>query len=132
MLVPARHLVNGASVVQAEEVEQIEYFHIELEAHDIILADGAPAESYVDCDNRGIFQNGEEFARLYPDDTRPAWDFCAPRLAEVSTELPAIRASLLERAEAYWRTDDPDLHLIIDGEMVRGQAVDEGVYRFTI
>ena len=133
VLVPARHLVNGASVVQTEAVDEISYFHIELAAHDIILADGAPAESFADCDNRGMFHNGEEFARLYPGDTRPAWDFCAQRLEEGSAELTEIREALLWRAEALGGlTDDPDLHLIIDGAIVRGQAVEEGVYRFAI
>jgi hypothetical protein len=134
VLVPARLLVNGASVVQVEELEQVEYFHIELEAHDIIFAEGAAAESYVDCDNRGMFRNAEEFARLYPGDTRPAWQFCAKRLEEESAELTAVRAALLARAEAlgYRLTDDPDLHLIIDGEVVRAQAVAEEVYSFAI
>jgi hypothetical protein len=134
VLVPARQLVNGASIVQADSVEQLEYFNIELEAHDIIFAEAMPAESYVDCDNRYMFQNASEFAALYPGDDRPAWQFCAKRLEEGSAALPAIRAALLTRAEAlgYRRTGDPDLHLIVDGEIVRAQAVENGTCRFTI
>jgi autotransporter-associated beta strand protein len=133
VLVPARQLVNGASVVQAQAVEQIDYFHIELAAHDIIFADGMPAESYVDCDNRGMFHNAGEFAALFPDDRRPAWEFCAPRLEEGSAELPAIRAALLARAEALGRvTLDPDLHLVADGEVVRAQSVAGRVWRFAL
>jgi autotransporter passenger strand-loop-strand repeat protein len=134
VLVPARQLVNGASIVQTEAVEQIDYFNIELEAHDIIFAEAMPAESYVDCDNRYMFQNASEFAALYPGDDRPAWQFCAKRLEEGSAALPAIRAALLARAEAlgYRRTGDPDLHLIVDGEIVRAQAVENGTCRFTI
>ena len=70
VLAPAEYLVNGASIAQAESVDEVEYFHIELAAHDVIFAEGAPAESYVDCDNRGIFQNADEFAALYPEDDR--------------------------------------------------------------
>jgi hypothetical protein len=133
LLVPARLLVNAASVVQAEAVERVDYFHVELDAHDIIFAEGMPAESYVDCDNRGMFQNAGEFARLYPDDARPAWQFYAPRLEKTAAELPAIREVLLWRAEARGMlTDDPDPHLIVDSETVRAQAVENRVYRFTI
>jgi len=134
VLVPAENLVNGATIVQADEVERIEYFHIELAAHEIIFAEGAPTESFVDCDNRGMFQNSDEFARLYPGDTRPAWQFCAPRLDERSAELPAIRAALLERAEALGHILDldPDLQLIVDGHAIRPSSVIGSRYRFDI
>jgi len=132
--VPARQLVNGANIVQAEEVAQVEYFHIELEAHDVIFAEGAPTESFVDCDNRGMFQNASEFSQLYPGGNGPAWDFCAPRLEWGSEELAAIRAALLERAEAlgHGLDSDPDLRLIVDGRAVRPSSVIGCRYRFDI
>jgi autotransporter-associated beta strand protein len=80
VLIPAEHLVNGASIVRCPEIDPIRYFHIELERHGIIFADGAPAETFVDCDSRGMFHNVREFAALYPSDTAPAWVFCAPRV----------------------------------------------------
>jgi len=69
---------------------------------DIIFAEGIPAETFVDCDNRGMFHNAGEFAALYPDDRRPAWEFCAKRLEESSAELAAIRAAggVLQRCGA--------------------------------
>jgi len=132
--VPAWLLVNGATITQAERIDWLEYFHIELDSHEVILAEGMPAESFVDCDNRFMFHNGAEFARLYPADTRPAWGFCAPRLEATSAELTAIRAALIERAEALGNrlTDDPDFRLIIDGEVVRAHPVANEVYSFTI
>ena len=39
-LIEAKDLVNGVSIVQAERVEKVEYFHIELETHDVIIAEG--------------------------------------------------------------------------------------------
>jgi hypothetical protein len=99
-LVPVGLLVNGATIRQAASVDRLEYFHIELERHDVILAEGAPAETFVDCDSRGIFHNAGEFAELYPDDFPVPWDFCAPRAEEGSAELAAIRAALSERAQA--------------------------------
>ena len=133
LLVPARLLVNGSTITQARSVEQLEYVHIELETHDVIFADGAAAETYVDCDNRGMFQNGGEFASRYPDDRPDAWRFCAPRAKPGSPELVAIRATMLARAEALGRvTSDPDLHLIADGEIVRPQSVTGRAWHFAI
>ena len=99
-LVPAGLLVNGATIRQVESIDRLEYFHIELERHDVILAEGVPAETFVDCDSRTMFQNAAEFAALYPDDAPVPWDFCAPRVAAGSAELAAIRAALAERAKA--------------------------------
>jgi VCBS repeat-containing protein len=45
VLVPAVHLVNEASVLRAP-CHRVEYFHILLPRHHIILAEGAPAESF--------------------------------------------------------------------------------------
>ena len=134
VLVPAEHLLNGTTITQAESVETVEYFHIELDEHDVVIADGAPAESFSDCDNRLMFRNGSEYARLYPDDQRPGWDFCAPRLEADAPELYAIRAALLERAEALGHEldFDPDLHLVVDGEIVRPSSAAAYLYRFEI
>ena len=133
VLVPARLLVNGATIGQVESVERLEYFHIELAAHDVILAEGAPAETFVDCDNRGMFQNNGAFAAFYPDDLPERWEFCATRVEPGSAELNAIRAALLARAEALGRvTSDPDLHLIADGEIVRAQSIAGRIWRFAL
>ena len=134
VLVPARQLVNGATIVPVEEIKRVEYFHIELAAHEIIFAESAPTESFVDCDNRGMFQNAGEVAALYPGDRRPTWEFCAPRLEEASAELPAIRAALWDRAEALGHAFDldPDLQLIIDGQAIRPSSVVGCRYRFDI
>ncbi|HTW72729.1 MAG TPA: Hint domain-containing protein, partial [Acetobacteraceae bacterium] len=99
VLVPASALVNGSSIVQAEAVDQVEYFHIELETHDIILAEGAASETFVDDDSRGMFHNASEFRLLYPDAPRIPARFCAPRV-EDGELLEAIRQRLVARADA--------------------------------
>jgi hypothetical protein len=73
VLVPAEHLVNGVSVVRCINAESVHYFHIELERHDVIFAEGAAAETFVDCDNRLMFHNAAEFNELYPADAAPEW-----------------------------------------------------------
>jgi autotransporter-associated beta strand protein len=97
MLVPAIALVNGRSIVQLGKVDQVEYFHLELDSHDVILAEGAPAESFVDDDSRGMFHNAAEYAALYPDAPAGPARYCAPRV-EDGIELEPLRRRLSERA----------------------------------
>ncbi len=52
VLVPALHLVNGATITQGRNAATT-YYHLELDRHDILLADGMGAESYLDTGNRG-------------------------------------------------------------------------------
>jgi hypothetical protein len=65
-----------------------------------ILAEGTPAESYVEYDNRHGFHNAHEFAALYPDDTWPSFGYCLPLAEPEMPELSVIRARLFERAAA--------------------------------
>jgi Hint domain len=134
VLVPAEHLVNALTILQADAVDQVEYFHLEFEAHEVILAEGAPAESYVECENRQGFHNAHEFAALYPDDTRASFGYCLPRLEVGMAELAAIRARLFERAAALGHptTADPDLHLVVDGTIVAAQSVADGCHTFRL
>ncbi|MFZ5779133.1 MAG: Hint domain-containing protein [Pseudomonadota bacterium] len=54
VLVPAINLVNGTTIVidDAEDAEILEYFHIELDHHDVIEANGAKCETLIDAANR--------------------------------------------------------------------------------
>ncbi len=65
VLVPAGLLVDGSRIRQ-EAVDQVTYFHVELPQHDVLLADGAPAESYLDTGNRHTFSNAS-LVSLRPD-----------------------------------------------------------------
>jgi hypothetical protein len=56
-LVPARALA-GRRGIQTEAVSKIRYYHIETAMHDVILADGLPAETYLDIGNRAAFIDG--------------------------------------------------------------------------
>ena len=98
LLVPAEMLLNGINVCQLEDVESVEYFHLELAAHDVIFANGTASETFVDCDSRGMFHNAIDYARRYPDDPGPAWQFCAPRVEAASAALVDIRARLMTRS----------------------------------
>ncbi len=96
-LIEAQDLVNGVSIVQATNVDRVDYFHIELETHDIIVAEGAFSESFVDDDSRGMFHNAHEFQTLYPNE-RPRPDpYCAPRVA-FGDQVEAARRQIARRA----------------------------------
>ncbi len=92
VLVPARLLVNGTSIVQ-EPIDAITYWHVELPQHDVVFADGLPAESYLDTGNRrAAFNVG---APPPGEDADTIWRSraCLPQL-RAGTRLAAIRARL--------------------------------------
>jgi Ca2+-binding RTX toxin-like protein len=56
-LIPAKHLVNGVSIIQEVWCRRVRYFHLELEAHGLLLSEGTWSESYLDDGNRDAFNN---------------------------------------------------------------------------
>jgi hypothetical protein len=63
-------LVNGTTItrVPLEEMgETYTVYHIETEEHEIILANGAPSETFIDNVSRRVFDNFAEFEALYGD-----------------------------------------------------------------
>jgi len=104
LLIEAKDLINDISIYQADVAEEVSYFHIELETHDVILADGAWAESFLDNDSRTIFHNAQEFALLYPEagraQARKTTRYYAPRIAD-GPLVEAIRYRLMRRASPF-------------------------------
>jgi hypothetical protein len=98
VLVPAGQLVNGVSILQERDCRRVDYIHIELAEHRVIWAEGAPSETYLDDDNRGMFHNAGEFAALYGTET-PRPQYYAPRI-EAGFELEAIRMRLTLLADS--------------------------------
>jgi hypothetical protein len=66
-LIEARDLVNGVSILQEDpQTDRVAYFHVLLESHDILLAEGAPAASMqLGVDGHKSFANAMEYERLY-------------------------------------------------------------------
>jgi hypothetical protein len=63
-------LVNGTTITRvplSEMGETYTVYHIETEEHEIILANGAPAETFIDNVSRRAFDNFAEFEALYGD-----------------------------------------------------------------
>ena len=97
VLVPAINLVNGVSIIQLETIERVDYVHLELDSHDVILAEDAPSETFVNDDSRGMFHNAADYDERYPDAERTPAVYCAPRVTE-GYALEAIRRRIAERA----------------------------------
>ena len=89
-------LVNGTTITRvplAEMGETYTVYHIETEAHEIILANGAPAETFIDNVSRRVFDNFAEFEALYGDVPEMA-ELPYPRAMSARQVPGAIRARL--------------------------------------
>ncbi len=67
LLIPIGNLINGRSVASVNvDADQLEYFHVELETHDVVLAEGAPCETLRLTPERLLsFENSDEYLALY-------------------------------------------------------------------
>jgi hypothetical protein len=105
--------------VQPDAAGPVDYFHLELDSHDVILAEGAPSESFVDNDNRAMFDNADEYHALYPDAAPAPARHCAPRV-EDGEALETVRRRLADRADpaasalAAVTQHQPDLRGFLD------------------
>jgi hypothetical protein len=63
-LFPIGDLINNASIAQVRRIE-VTYWHIELATHDVLLAEGLEAESFLENGNRGDFA-GSGALTLHP------------------------------------------------------------------
>jgi Hint domain len=65
-LIPVMYLVNETSIAQGtpSEMSALEYYHVELDTHEVIYAEGALVETY-DGWNRDNFSNFMQYERLY-------------------------------------------------------------------
>jgi hypothetical protein len=99
-LIPIRTLVNGTSIAPAAG-STVTYYHIELAQHDVLLAEGLPAESYLEAQTRDSFDNGGRVMRAHADFASRVWEAagCAPLLV-CGPVLDAVRARLAAHAWA--------------------------------
>jgi hypothetical protein len=128
VLIPVEELINHRSIFWDDRAQEVQIYHIELETHDVLIANGAPAESYRDDGNRWLFRNANSGWHLPPQEP------CAPLLRS-GPVVDAIWRRLLDRAgprPGMPLTDDPDLHLLVDGQRVDGKAQAGGIYVFRL
>jgi len=128
MLIPVEFLVNHRSIFWDDTAQEVELYHIELDTHDVLMANGAPAESYRDDGNRWLFHNANSGWGL------PALPPCAPVLTGGPVVDRAWRR-LLERAgprPGMPTTDEPDLHLLADGRRVDAASRNDAWHVFRL
>ncbi len=114
VLIPVEYLINHRSILWDDWTQEVELYHVELDTHDAILANGAAAETYRDDGNRWLFRNANDGWHLPPREP----------FAPVTTGGPIVDNTwhrLRKRSGPRALpplTDDPDLHLIVDGVRV--------------
>jgi hypothetical protein len=115
-LIPAKLLVNGATITQEHDCLAVTYHHLELSRHDIILAEGAPCETYLDTGNRAGFS----VANSWP--VRPKrWDrdACAP-LVTTGTRLQQARRALhtIAIAQGFAPKHSPSIAVWVEDTLI--------------
>ncbi len=102
LAINASALVNDTTIAY-EPIDslpdRVTYYHIETDNHDVILANGAPAETYVDYIARRAFDNHAEYLALYGEEN-PIREMPLPRVSAARLVPPAIRARLVDRSAA--------------------------------
>jgi hypothetical protein len=120
VLIPVRYLINGATIVQ-EAAHKVAYWHVELDRHEVLLAEGLGCESYLDTGNRDVFANGGGAVTLHPDFALDLWKRrgCLPLVLD-GAELEAARSYLAVRADmlGFRTTEEPDLRLLAGGREI--------------
>ena len=131
VLVPVKELIDGALITLERDCAQIVYYHVELDSHDIVLADGVKAESFLDTGHRGLFADRDGPISLHPDlvgdqamqERRVALS-CAPLVID-GPMLTQIRAGLAaRRAEIGYRLD-PVTPWLRAGARILAPVIDE-------
>jgi hypothetical protein len=143
-LICARQLVNGTTIRQEHNWTEINYYHVQLEEHAILLAEGLPAESYLDTGNLGFFANSGAPLVLHPDltdetdyPTREAGS-CASFVGDEASVQP-VWQHLADRAATLGQpprlpetTQDSELRIVADGRMLRPVRSSDGQFTFVL
>ncbi len=101
LLINAGALVNGISIISTKPVETFVYYHIELENHSLLIAEGASAESYLpQKETRDEYDNSAEYEQLYPHGNNlMLWPMDYPRISSKNKVPRFISQKLMEIAE---------------------------------
>ena len=140
VLIPARLLVNGTSIVAETDARSVTYFHVELAEHAILFAEALEAESYLDTGNRAMFENAGA-VMLHPDFSVSARlrdraaATCVP-LAVAEAIVRPVWERLAARAGQHGpvraETHDPAVRLLADGRELRPMTTGKGSLVFTL
>ena len=100
VLIPIQYLENDITIRFVQAMGGVVmYYHVELDEHAVLLANGLPAESYLDTGERANFVNGGGARALHPEFVARRWESegCAP-LIVTGPVLRAVRERINSRA----------------------------------
>jgi hypothetical protein len=116
-LVPAQLLINGTTITrdEAREYDELEYFHVKLESHDVIYAEGVPAETLINVQESAV--NFADYLRRYG---MPA--------TEEARCAPVIRVGGRDELKSRFRSAfSPWIDLRDEADVVRDRLEERGV-----
>jgi hypothetical protein len=114
VLIPVRYLINGDTIAQ-ETRDQVTYWHVELDRHEVIFAEGLACESYLDTGNRDAFEGGAAVV-LHP--SFAGGEGCLPLVLDTCDgRMVAARAGLLALAGPV--TGEAEIGLLLGESMLR-------------
>lgn len=123
VLIPVCLLCNGTTIVRLAEAGSVTYWHVALDGHDLLLANGLPAESFTDTGRRDEFE-GEASLVLHPTFAGGGAAACRPIVTGGSV-LAAVRAQLAALAGVSEPTSAPrGLRLVADGTVLEARIRD--------
>lgn len=99
-LVPVMNLINGTTIARTS-LASVTYWHVELDAHDILLAEGLPAESFLDFGCRPFFEEASDHRLHNPDFVPPG---LAARCRPVALDGPLVEAERARLAAVFAQT----------------------------
>ncbi|WP_245890470.1 Hint domain-containing protein [Roseovarius confluentis] len=103
LVINASALVNGTTidwVPMTDLPDRVTYYHIETEEHDVIVANGAAAETFIDYVSRQKFDNYAEYVDLFGDD-RTIVEMPLPRISAARLVPQSIRDRLNIHAQTF-------------------------------
>jgi hypothetical protein len=127
VLIPVEELINHRSIAWVEDARVVEFYHLELDSHDVVLAEGVAAETYREDENAPLFLNHAYRPPLAP----------VPPYAPVLHDHPTVKRIWRDLSDRAGRPDlaftaDPDLHLLANGARLDAASMDSGVWRFQL
>jgi hypothetical protein len=104
LLIPAGNLINGATITryEAREYDELEFFNIKLEGHDVVYAEGVPVETLLRVDE-GAVNFAEYYRRCRTRESEVG--SCAPRISygggrgEFKSRVRSAMSPWLDRRE---------------------------------
>jgi Hint domain len=120
VLVPAELLINGTTITRDQrhvrEYDELEFLHVKLESHDVIYAEGVPAETLINVQESAV--NFADYLRRYGTAATDE-EHCAPHIH--------IWGGRVELASRFRSAISPWIDLRNQADVVRDRLEERGV-----